>query len=480
MTNEELCQAVLEHLGGKDNVASATNCMTRLRIHVIDDTSVDDEALAAVEGVAFLAHDQSCYVEVVVGPGTSRQCIDILRGLGIPASAAPGVTGDWQDNKATVRSGHAGGRMKRLFRTFGEIFAPLIPGVIAAGLCTGLAALLAQAVPNYADIPVWNVVYSLLSLVNASFMAYITAWVGYRSAERFGGTPILGGMLGMVTMLEGINDIALAVGLFNEAQPLAAVLRAGRGGVLAVVLGVWVMCRVERFVRSKMPEALDVVFTPLVTLLVTLVPYVFVVMPLTGLLSTWLCEAMGAVAMSPDPMVRMVAGFVGASLFLPMVATGMHHGLVALYAIQLEELGHVTLYPALAMAGAGQVGAAAALYIKAKAVGNQQLCRVIAGALPAGVLGVGEPLIYGVTLPMGRPFFTAGLGAGFGGAFVTLMEVAATTWGPSGLLGVFVMTDGPGGPRLSVIRYLMGLTISVVMGFAFTWFAVKREAVAEA
>lgn len=480
MTNEELCRAVLEHLGGKENVASATNCMTRLRIHVKDDALVNDGALATVEGVAFVAHDQSCYVEVVVGPGTSRKCIDILQGMGIPTSAAPDTSKDWHENKEAVRAEHTGGKVKRLFRTFGEIFAPLIPGVIAAGLCAGLATLLAQAMPNYADVPAWSVVYSVLSCINTSFMIYITAWAGYRSAERFGGTPILGGMLGMVTTLEGINDIARAVGLFNEAQPLDAILRTGRGGVLAAVVGAWALCKVERFVRSKMPDALDVVFTPLLTLIVTLVPYIFVVMPLTGLVSTGLCGVMGAVSLSQNPLVRMAAGFVGAFLFLPLVATGMHHGMVALYTVQLEELGYITLYPALAMAGAGQVGAAAALYLKARKVGNGRLCGVIAGALPAGVLGVGEPLIYGVTLPMGTPFVTAGLGAGVGGAFVMLMEVAATTWGPSGLLGVFVMTDGPNGAEMSVIYYLIGFVISVVMGFVFTWFGIKKETVAEA
>lgn len=124
--------------------------------------------------------------------------------------------------------------------------------------------------------------------------------------------------------------------------------------------------------------------------------------------------------MSPNPIIRIVAGFISAALFLSMVAMGMHHGLVALYTVQLETIGFVTLYPALAMA----------IFLKAKKVKNQRLCSVIDGTPPAGVLGVGEPLIYGVTLPMGKPFFTAGLGAAFGGAFVMAMQVASTTWGP--------------------------------------------------
>ena len=132
------------------------------------------------------------------------------------------------------------------------------------------------------------------------------------------------------------------------------------------------------------------------------------------------------------------------------------------------------------MAGAGQVGAAIAIYLKAKKVRNDRLRSVISGALPAGVLGVGEPLIYGVTLPMGRPFLTAGLGAGFGGAFVMAMQVAATTWGPSGLLGCFVMTAGPNGAVMSVVYYFIGLVISCAAAFAITYAMVTDGDVSNA
>ena len=103
-----------------------------------------------------------------------------------------------------------------------------------------------------------------------------------------------------------------------------------------------------------------------------------------------------------------------------------------------------------------------------------------AGALPAGLLGIGEPLIYGVTLPMGKPFISAGLGAGFGGAFVMAMQVAATAWGPSGLLALFVMTAGPHGVAASVGCYAVGLVICYIMGFVVTNAMVSVEDVANA
>lgn len=476
MTIEQMVQKILENMGTKSNVITATNCMTRLRINVKRDEDVNEGALKNIEGVLGIVHDRDNYWEVVVGPGKCRKCADYCKELGIMAAS---TDGDWKANKAAVKSNQKPNKIREMLKTFGDIFVPLIPGVIAAGLCAGVNTLLGQIFPGSESGAV-IMVTNFLSMINAAFMSYLTAWAGYRAAEKFGGTPILGGMLGMLTTLGGIDAVSQVVGLYNEAQPLDAVLRSGRGGVLAVVIGVWFMCKVEKAIRSKMPDALDIVFTPLLTLIITVVPYVLIVMPVTGLVSTALVKLVALVAMSSSPVVRAIGGYLGAALFLPMVAMGMHHGLVALYTVQLETFGCVYLYPALAMAGAGQVGAAIAIYLKCRKAGNKRLQGVISGALPAGILGVGEPLIYGVTLPMGKPFVTAGLGAGFGGAFVCLMQVASTTWGPSGLLGLFVMTAGPSGAAMSLLYFAIGLVISYIMGFIITNAVIKPEEVAGA
>lgn len=511
MNYEALVSDILEKVGTRENVLSATNCMTRLRITVKDERLIDADALKQTEGVLGLVRDRKNHIEIVVGPGKSGKCGAVLRQLGIPAAApaaahrstpaatetaasaaaaqkstptatettaapapqfSPSATqaaaSDWQQNKAEIQARQKSSRLRDALKIFGEIFIPLIPGVIAAGLCAGLRGLIQQLSPGWAEDRMLNVVCTFLSLIQTSFLAYLTAWGGYRAAERFGGTPVLGGMLGMITGLDGINTLSQAVGWWNEAMPLDSTLQRGRGGILAAVLGVLVMVKIEKWIRRRMPDALDVVFTPLLTLLVCLIPYVFVIMPVCGLVSGWICSVVELVCMSPNLFVRIFAGYVSAAVFLPLVAIGMHHGMVAIYSVQLEQLGYITLYPTLCMAGAGQVGAAAALWLKARKTGNKRLCQVIAGALPAGILGIGEPLIYGVTLPLGTPFVTAGLGAGFGGAFVMATQVAATTWGTSGILGVFVMTAGPGGSLMSILCYLAGLLISAAAAFLIT------------
>ena len=481
MTNQELSLKILELVGGKDNVTAATNCMTRLRVNLKDYAKADIEGLKATEGVLQVIEMDNLHI--VLGPGKAKKVTDLFKA---DAGVSEGMSTEasWQDNKAAMKAGQKQGKVKTALKAVGDIFVPLIPGVIAAGICSGLATLITQANPGYAEVKWLFILHQFLTMINTAFMGSITAWAGYRAAEKFGATPILGGMLGAITAMANINTISQQVGgifwVAEGADALNAVLRAGRGGVLAVIFGVLLMAKVEKWVRSKMPDSLDIVVSPLVVMFVCVIPYVFVIMPITGLISNGLVGIVGAVCMSESVFVRMIAGFLGSFLFLPLVAMGMHHGLVALYSVQLAELGFVTLYPALAMAGAGQVGAAIAIWLKAKKTGNKRMMSVIGGALPAGVLGVGEPLIYGVTLPMGKPFITAGLGAGFGGAFCMAMKVAATTWGPSGILALPIMVAGGTSATTQMLCYVVGLVISYIMGFIFTNISLKTEEVANA
>ena len=477
MTNVELSRKILELVGGTGNVSAATNCMTRLRVTLRDYQKADIEGLKDTDGV--LQVIQMDNLHIVLGPGKAKKVTDLFKEeAGLNPAVSTGST--WQDNKSAIKAGQQQGRLKSALKSVGDIFVPLIPGVIAAGICSGLASLIAQVAPNYTEITWLSIIHQFLTMINTAFMGSITAWAGYRAAEKFGATPILGGMLGAVTTMGSIDNISKLVGLYNDAQPLDAILRAGRGGVLAVILGVLLLSKVEKWIRAKMPNALDIVVSPLIIMFVIIVPYVLIIMPITGVISNALVDVVGSICMSGNIFIRMAAGFLGAFLFLSLVAMGMHHGLVALYTVQLGELGFVTLYPALAMAGAGQVGAAAAIWLKARRTGNRRMMSVIGGALPAGILGVGEPLIYGVTLPMGKPFLTAGLGAGFGGAFCMAMMVAATTWGPSGILALPIMVAGGSDPARQMLFYGIGLVISYVMGFLITHFTLKDRDVANA
>ena len=495
---DQQVSAIVSALGGLGNIASAANCMTRLRVTVADEALVDEAGIKQNPAVLGVVHDQHAYYEIVVGPGKAKTYANKVRDMlknSASANAAVSAFATTSATDATVATAKAASptdptnpsdqkpslsaRIKHFCKILGGIFVPMIPGFIVSGICGSFAMIIQQLVPGYSDNVVWGCLYNLLFLIQQSLLAYLTAWTGYRAAEQFGATPVLGGMLGMITSMSNINDIATFLGLYNADSPLSSILMTGKGGVLAVVVGVFLLAKVERLVDNHMPDVLKVIGTPLVTMLICTAFYVLAIMPAAGFVASWLCAGMNAICMSDHVIVRIITGYVGAALFLPLVALGMHHGLVALYAIQLESIGYVTLYPALCMAGAGQVGAAIAIRHKAKKCGNTKVVAIADAGIPAGFLGVGEPLVYSLTLPMGKPVITAGLGAGFGGAFVMFMQVAATAWGPSGLLGLCVMDAGPAGVATSLGSYAIGLAISYVMGFIITNALVKEEEVAE-
>ena len=492
---DQQVSAIVSALGDLGNIVSAANCMTRLRVTVADETLVDETALKQSPAVLGVVHDQHAYYEIVVGPGKAKTYANRVRDMlksSASANAAASTTTTVSATDATVATAKAAdptsstdqkpsisARVKHFCKILGGIFVPMIPGFIVSGICGSFAMIIQQLVPGYSDNVVWGCLYNLLFLIQQSLLAYLTAWTGYRAAEQFGATPVLGGMLGMITSMSNINDIATFLGLYNADSPLSSILMTGKGGVLAVVVGVFLLAKVERLVDNHMPDVLKVIGTPLLTMLICTAFYVLIIMPAAGFVASWLCAGMNAICMSDNALVRIITGYVGAAVFLPLVALGMHHGLVALYAIQLQSVGYVTLYPALCMAGAGQVGAALAIRHKAKKCGNTRVVAIADAGIPAGFLGVGEPLVYSLTLPMGKPFITAGLGAGFGGAFVMFMQVAATAWGPSGLLGLCVMDAGPAGMAASLGSYAIGLAISYVMGFVITNALVKEQEVAE-
>lgn len=471
MSNNELVGKIVEKLGGISNIVSETNCMTRLRIDVRDMNLVEKEALKQIPGVLGLVVEGS-NLQVVLGPGKAKKCEEILRVefLGGKAPKAQEV-GDWENNKAAIKSKQKDNKLKSTLKVIGEIFIPLIPAVIAAGLFNGFSGLITnlQSGGTLPTNEIWNTIRLFLSLMGGGFLSYFTIFTGINAANKFGATPALGGMLGAMSIMTNIDDIAKIFGLFNEESPLNSILRNGKGGLIGVIIGVYILAKIEKAVRKRVPDVLDLILTPVITLMLTTAIFVFVIMPISGVASDWLIAALNLLINSTNPIISLISGYVLSALFLPMVLLGLHHGLIPIYAIQLEALGGVTLFPVLAMAGAGQVGAAIAIYFKAKKVNNERIKQVIAGAIPAGILGIGEPLIYGVTLPMGKPFITAGLGAGFGGAYVMLTKVMATAWGPSGLVAVPLMQPG------SMLNFVIGILISYVGGFIITQLFIKDE-----
>lgn len=482
MTNEDLSKKIIELVGNADNVKNAENCMTRLRVDVIDGSKINEDNLKSTDGILGVVMG-SDNVQIVLGPGKAKKISDLvnkyLKESGTdnkPPKEDKGSMelGNWEENKAKNKAKHKDNAVKRFLKLIGEIFVPLIPALIASGLFNGLASLIKTSVDiSAAGNEFWNLTYLIFSVIGGSFITYIAIFTGINTAKQFGATTCLGGMIGAMSIMTQIDSISKILGLYNPDVPLNSILTTGKGGIIGVIFGVWLLSIIEKWLHKVIPDMLDLVLTPLISMLIMSVIFILIVMPLTGYVSDGLMFVLNFLIDSSNPIIQVISGFILAALFLPMVMLGIHQGLIPIYTIQLQATGYITLFPVLAMAGGGQVGAAIAIYLKARKVKNHTIKKVIAGALPSGVLGVAEPLIYGVTLPMGKPFITAGLGAGFGGAWCMLTHVAATSFGPSGLVAILIMQPN------SMLNFFLGLVISAIAGFILTQIFIKDSDVAK-
>ncbi len=467
--NRATAAAILPLVGGAANVTSVTHCMTRLRLGVADRSLVQDAALKALPAVLGVVEDDT--YQIVLGPGTVARVTPEFAALVDAGRDAPPVP---DDPPATAdRTGPApstaeelaaqGAALKarrkarnatpvKLFlRRIANVFVPLIPALIGCGVIAGLNGLLT----NFGLLPA---LVPALAAIASGFMSLIAVFVGHNTAKEFGGTPVLGGAVAAIIVYAGVAQVSA----FGQQ------LSPGQGGVLGALGAALLAVQVEKACRRHVPEALDVLVTPTVTVLVSGLVTLFGLMFLAGEVSVaigtcanWLLAHGGA-----------AAGFLLGGLFLPLVMLGLHQALIPIHTTLIEQQGYTVLLPVLAMAGAGQVGAALAVYVRLP--GNRSIRATVRSALPAGFLGVGEPLIYGVSLPLGRPFVTACVGGAFGGGFVGLFNQLGTTAGstaigPSGW-ALFPLLKGnqPLGATLAV--YALGLLVGYAAGFLATYF----------
>jgi PTS system sucrose-specific IIC component len=205
-------------------------------------------------------------------------------------------------------------------------------------------------------------------------------------------------------------------------------------------------------------EMLDLFLTPLIVVLVSGFVALLALQPLGGIIS----DSIGTAVKTVISGGGAFTGFVLGGTFLPLVMTGFHQGLTPIHADLIKTTGQTLLLPILAMAGAGQVGAAIAVLAKTK---NHRLKKTIWSALPVGILGVGEPLIYGVTLPLGKPFIGACIGGAFGGAVMAALAVGAKSMGLSGLPLTLLVTKPVGYLIGVVVAYAAGFVAAYVLGF---------------
>ncbi|MFC0273127.1 PTS transporter subunit EIIC [Metabacillus herbersteinensis] len=447
--NQALAKDILEQLGGAENIASFTHCMTRLRVTPIDESLVKKDALKKIDGVLGVVEEET--LQIIIGPGKVNKVTEEFGKL-IDSSGGINLEERAATKKSELKKKNST-PFKLFLRKIASIFIPLIPALVASGLITGISKAVIQA----GWLPADSQLAIILTVIGGGLFAYLGILVGINAAKEFGGSPALGGLAGILI----INPQVATISLFGEE------LLPGRGGLIGVLLAAIFMAIVEKRVRRFVPQSLDIIVTPTIALLVTGIMTYIVFMPIGGFISEGITQGLLAVL----DVGGIFAGFVLGATFLPLVVTGLHQGLTPVHLELINTIGDDPLLPILAMGGAGQVGAAFAIYMKTK---KTRLKRAIGGALPSGILGIGEPLIFGVTLPLGRPFLTACLGAGVAGAFQAYFNIATIAVGVSGLPLAFLVNTG------EVLLYLVGVLIAYIAGFIFTYlFGFKDEMASE-
>lgn len=428
------------------NIKETRNCMTRLRLHLEDLENAPLEKLKKVDNVLGV-NLNGTELQIILGPGRVNEVAAEFKRLleekqphGVKQQKVKMQIGQAEKVHQQIRSKNAT-PFKLLLKKISNIFMPLIPAFIACGLVTGLLNIALKIDPSLVNYPA----VQILQIAGNAVFWGLNIFVGVNTAKECGASPMLGGTMAVIITHPLLNNISL----FNVD------LLAGRGGIIAVLMVVAFSSWLEIKLHKIIPKILDLFLTPLLVILIATFPALFILQPLGGIIA----ENIGFAVTQAIGTGGAAAGFVIGGVFLPLVMTGLHQGLTPIHAELLNQYGVTILLPILAMAGAGQVGASIAVYLKTK---NKKLKQTIASALPVGFMGIGEPLIYGVTLPLGKPFIAACIGGAFGGAVQAFFIVGATSIGLSGL-PLAASTD-------KIIYYLLGLITAYTVGFIAAWF----------
>ncbi|MGL0820115.1 PTS N-acetylmuramic acid transporter subunit IIBC [Vibrio vulnificus] len=477
---QTMISQLLAAVGGSSNVSKCGNCMTRLRLTLANNGVADQAVIKQIPGVMGVVESDEQF-QIILGPGKAQQAAELMNKLiesvingDVQEQAMASDTNDLSsvaaEQKKQMKSKQTSA-VQRFLSKFATIFTPLIPGFIAAGLLLGFATLLEQMfVLEQTPSQFMLDLIAYMKVFGKGLFAFLSILIGYNAQQAFGGSGVNGAILASLFVL-GYNPDATS-GIYSGMSEFFGYTIDPRGNIIGVLLAAIIGAQVERKVREYMPHDLDMILTSVVTLLIMGVVTFVVIMPIGGELfkgMSWLF-----LNLNDNPLGAAIL----AGLFLISVVFGIHQGFVPVYFALMEAQGFNSLFPILAMAGGGQVGASLALYFKAKK--DAVLRTQVKGAIIPGILGIGEPLIYGVTLPRVKPFVTACIGGAAGGFFIGLVSYLGlpvglnTVFGPSGIVAIPLMTSHSG-IFAGMAVFVVGLLISYVVGFLATYFFGSKD-----
>lgn len=446
MTTKEMAKKIIELSGGKDNFVNVINCMTRVRVTYKNEELVKIDELKELDFVQGVVIKDT--VQIIVGPGKSTKIRTELNDL----------LGKSQSDKPIEEKKKVG-----VLKKLSNIFVPTLPAIIASGILTGINNILTRTAANKAAelaiqatesaspmqivLDSWNLlqVSNMMSVISSAAIPMLAIYVGMTAAREFETNEVMGGVVGAITIAAGVSTLGLT---------------SGQGGLFGVILAVYLLALVEKLLRKIVPDIIDVVVTPLLSLVSVSLALFFVIMPVAGFLSDILTNGIISIL----EVSGVIGGFILSAFFPFLISTGLHHGINPIHMEFINLTGTTPLFTVQIMSNAGMVGAAVAVLLLTK---SKKMKDAAMGAIPASFLAVGEPVIYGVNIPAGFAFITGSIGAGFGGAAIRLLDVQSTAIGAAGMSALPLIADG------KYLQYLLSYAIGAVSAFVITYVVGK-------
>lgn len=449
-------EEIYSHLGGKENIISAAHCATRLRLVIADNSKIDTKALEDVEGVKGL-FDSNGQLQLIIGTGTVNKVYDEFLA----------VTGLSAATKADVKAA-AASRMplwKKILKTPGDVFVPILPAIVASGLMMGLV----EAIPKFWAAFGESDWYSFLDLVANTAFALLPVLVAVSAARVFGGNIFLGAVIGLMMVHPALIN-AWTVGNYGPGEIptwhlfFFNVQQVGyQGHVIPVILAVLLMSTVEKWLHKKVPEMIDLFVTPLCTVLITAFVTFTIIGPIFSILENFVLA--GAKWLASSLLGSLVMG----AIYPWTVVMGLHHMYNVIEAGMIAQTGLNTWMPIASAANFAQFGACLAVALK---VHNQKTKSVALPSALSASLGITEPAIFGINFRFMKPFLCGMAGGAVGSLFGALFKLGAPVYGVTGIPAIPAVNNVP--------LYLVELLIAAGVAFALTWVIWKEDVPKEA
>ena len=451
MDFKQLASTILENVGGKENVKSVVHCATRLRFTLFDSSKANKEVLGKTKGVLKVV-DAGGQFQIVIGPDVPQVYQEVVA-LGNFETSAP-----VEDAKAEADDNRS--KLSKVLEGIASIFQPVIPAICGAGLLKAVLALC--SVLKWIDTS--GQTYIILNAMSDSAFYFLPILLAQSCAKKFkcnqGTAMALAGLLvypTFIALLEGEE----AVKIFNLIPVTKATYTSS---VIPIILGVWFMSYVEHFVQKYCPKAVKFFFVPFFSLVIGGVVTICALGPIGAWLSnliqlffSWL----------KDIAPWLVPTVVGITTPL-LVMTGTHYGLIPIGTNNLVAVGHdAVVGPGMLVSNVAQGAAGLAVAVRSKDPEVKQLAS--SGGI-TGVLGITEPVLYGINLKYTYPLYAAMIGGGVGGLFLGLTGVERFVSGSPGLLvlPVYLPTEQAmeaGFTMSNFYNAVIGVVIAMVVSF---------------